>query len=257
MAVSYVDFEQQEFGVAAKLSNDPTMIAAYTSGDPYLAFAKQAGAVPVDATKSSHSAIRELYKSTSLAIQYGMGLESLAERLDRPTSVARGLLRDHRTLYKEFWRWSDGTIDYAQLNGTLWTTFGWRIGVNSETNPRMLRNFLMQGNGAEMLRLALIGATERGVQICGPVHDAVLVEAPSTDVEQAVALTRAAMAEASRAVLDGFELRTEAKTVHYPDRYSDPRGARMWEIVSRLIGWEGCDVDVPGGVTLASQEVRR
>ena len=115
----------------------------------------------------------------------------------------------------------------------------------------------MQGNGAEMLRLALIGATDRGVRVCGPIHDAMLIEAPSSDIVEAVDLTRTAMAEASRVVLDGFQLRTEVKTVHHPHRYSDPRGTRMWEIVTRLIGWEGCDVDVPGGATLAAQGVRR
>ena len=44
--VAYVDWRQQEFGIAAALSGDAAMQAAYLSGDPYLAFAKQAGAVP-------------------------------------------------------------------------------------------------------------------------------------------------------------------------------------------------------------------
>ncbi len=37
---------------------------------------------------------------------------------------------------------------------------------------------------------------------------------------------RAVMAEASRVVLAGFELRTDAEIVRYPERYSDPRGKR-------------------------------
>ena len=44
-----------------------------------------------------------------------------------------------------------------------------------------------------------------------------------------------AMAEASRLVLDGFELGTDAKIVHYPDRYMDERGAVMWDRVMKLI----------------------
>jgi len=55
------------------LSKDANMVAAYRSGDPYLAFAKQAGAVPPGATKQSHSAQRELFKQCVLAVQYGMG----------------------------------------------------------------------------------------------------------------------------------------------------------------------------------------
>ena len=41
--------------------------------------------------------------------------------------------------------------------------------------------------------------------------------------------------KASRIVLDGFELRTDAKLVRYPDRYGDTRGAVMWDRVMRLI----------------------
>src|SRR5207247_879255 len=59
-ALAYVDWEQQEFGIAAALSGDSAMQEAYRSGDPYLEFAKQAGAVPPDATKKTHGAIREL-----------------------------------------------------------------------------------------------------------------------------------------------------------------------------------------------------
>jgi hypothetical protein len=54
--LAYVDWSQQELGIAAALSADQVMMDAYRSGDPYLAFAKQAGAVPPDATKHSHSA---------------------------------------------------------------------------------------------------------------------------------------------------------------------------------------------------------
>jgi DNA polymerase I len=46
---------------------------------------------------------------------------------------------------------------------------------------------------------------------------------------------RAAMAEASRLVLAGFELGTDVKTVCWPDRYADPRGIEMWSRVSNLV----------------------
>ena len=46
--LAYVDWSQQEFGIAAALSGDPAMMEAYRSGDPYLAFAIQAGGGAVD-----------------------------------------------------------------------------------------------------------------------------------------------------------------------------------------------------------------
>ena len=69
----YIDWSQQEFGIAAALSGDKLMKEAYASGDPYLTFAKQAKAVPNDATKESHPEERDQYKGCTLAVQYGMG----------------------------------------------------------------------------------------------------------------------------------------------------------------------------------------
>ena len=43
------------------------------------------------------------------------------------------------------------------------------------------------------------------------------------------------MAEASRVVLAGFELRSDAKIVRHPDRYMDPRGERMWDTVMGIL----------------------
>jgi len=162
------------------------MMAAYSSGDPYLVFAKQAGAIPPDGTKATHGPIREQYKQCCLVVQYGMEAESLAIRIGQPTAQARHLLQTHRRAYSTFWQWSDSAVDHAMLKGYLYTVFGWTIHVGSNSNPRSLRNFPMQGNGAEMLRLACVYATEQGIRICAPVHDALLIEAPLGELEQAV-----------------------------------------------------------------------
>ena len=107
--------------------------------------------------------------------------------------------------------------------------------MGTKANPRSLANFPMQANGAEMLRLACCLATERGVAVCAPVHDALLVEGPADEIQDVVASTQQAMAEASRVVLSGLELRSDAKIISYPDRYSDPRGVKMWETVMGLL----------------------
>ncbi len=211
------------------------MLNAYESGDPYLAFAKQAGAVPSDATKATHGTIREQFKQCVLAVQYGMGEEALALRIAQPVAQARQLLRIHRETYPVFWKWSDSAVDYAMLYGHLHTVFGWTIHIGSKVNPRSLRNFPMQANGAEMLRLACCLATEQGVRVCAPIHDALLIEASLSDLEGVVAQTQQAMSDASAAVLSGFRLRSEAKLVRYPDRYMDERGQQMWETIWKII----------------------
>lgn len=233
--LAYVDWSQQEFGIAAALSCDPVMMAAYKSGDPYLAFAKQAGAVPPEATKQTHKAAREQFKACVLAVQYGMGEASLAQRINQPVARARQLLDLHRRTYRQFWKWSDSSVDEAVLGGRLWSTFGWQIHTGDESNDRSLRNFPMQANGAEMLRIACILLTEAGIRVCAPVHDALLIEAPLDELDQAIATTKSLMQEASRIVLDGFELGSDAKVITYPDRYMDERGVKMWNTVMNLI----------------------
>jgi DNA polymerase I-like protein with 3'-5' exonuclease and polymerase domains len=211
------------------------MTQAYRSGDPYLEFARQAGAVPNGATKRTHGAVRDQFKACVLGVQYAMGAESLALRIAQPVTRARELLEMHRRTYPRFWRWSDAAVDLAMFGGRLWTVFGWTIYVGPSVNPRSLRNFPMQANGAEMLRLACCLATERGIQVCAPVHDALLVEFDLEHCSEAIRATQDAMAEASRCVLDGFELRSDAEVYCYPQRYSDKRGRKMWDTVMRAM----------------------
>jgi hypothetical protein len=66
------------------------------------------------------------------------------------------------------------------------------------------------------------------------VHDAILICAPTDRIDDDVMAMRAAMAEASRAVLNGFEIRTDAHIVR-SDRYMDNRGTVMWGRVMRLL----------------------
>lgn len=233
--VAYIDWAQQEFGIAAALSGDGKMMEAYRSGDPYLAFAKQAGAVPADANKQSHKGERDQFKACVLAVQYGMGADALALRIGQSPIRARELLRLHRETYHIFWRWSDQLLDYAMLTSEVHTVFGWHLGVPPNANDRSLRNFPMQANGAEMLRLACCLATESGVEVCAPVHDAVLIVAPLERLDDDIAATERAMREASRIVLNGFELGTETEVVRYPDRYMAERGRAMWDRVMILL----------------------
>ena len=211
------------------------MQAAYQTGDCYLAFGKQAGAIPPDGTKKTHKSARELFKQCALGVQYCMEAEGLAQRIGQPVIVARELLRVHRDTYRIFWKWSDAALDTAMLTGSLHTVFGWRVHVGKTSNPRSLRNFPMQANGAEMMRLAACLATERGIEVCAPVHDAFLICAPFDRLDADIAAMRAAMAEASRIVLGGFELRTDVSVVRYPDRYMDERGLTMWNTVTELL----------------------
>ena len=243
-AVAYVDWSAQEFAVAAVLSGDEEMIKSYLSGDPYLAFAKASGAIPSTATKQSHPQARDVYKLCSLGILYGMQARGLATYSGQTVEVAERILESHRRVYKKFWEWTDGVLEQALLRGFVRTRYGWRFRAPWKSNKpdpkhrkgvpiRTIRNFPVQATAAEMFRLACCLITERGVRVCALVHDAVLIEAPLAEIEEAVSITRKAMAEASREIFKGrLQLRTDAKI--FTDRYTDERGQSMWETVTRL-----------------------
>jgi hypothetical protein len=134
-----------------------------------------------------------------------------------------------------FWTGLRGAVDYALLTGSLHTRYGWHVHVDRNTNPRSLQNYLMQANGAEMMRIAACLATEQGLSIC-PIHDAFLLTAPTEHIERDIAILQECMAEAGRAVLNGFEVRTSVERVDYPNRFIDEkRGRVMWDRVNKLL----------------------
>src|SRR5262249_23285348 len=145
----------------------------------------------------------------------------------------RRLLQLHRQAYPTFWSWSGDVVDSALLTGELQTVFGFRRHVRGEPNVRSLRNFPMQANGAEMMRIAAISATEDSIEVGAPVHDAFLIGAPLDRLDEEVARMRHIMEEAGRHVLGGFTVRTDAAIVRFPDRYRDEAGALMWATVTR------------------------
>lgn len=241
-ALAYVDWSSQEIAIAAALSGDDLMWRDYVSGDPYLAFAKQAGLVPADATKETHKAERQRAKGVVLGVGYGMEIESIAQQTGLHIEQARALLRQHKLTYKKFWSWVTDNQNAGLLGCALQTRFGWRwqAGLGTKPNPRALLNWPMQANGAEMMRLASCKLTEQGVMVCAPIHDALLVEADIAEIDQVVEKTQSAMAHASELVLGaGKIVRTDVEIVRFPDRYEDKSGVDLWMRVMHLLKEEG------------------
>ena len=234
-AIAYIDYAQQEFAIAAVLSKDTAMQEAYLSGDPYLKFGQQAGAIPADGTKETHPKERKLYKACALGVQYGMGDRSLAGRIGDSAAAAGALIRAHKRAYKRYWQWAESAINHGLIHGKLFSTLGWRVHVGSDPNIRSLANWPVQTNGSEILRVAVIFLTESGIKVCAPIHDAVLIESPIDCIQADVERAQELMQEAGAVVLGGFPLRTDVEIVRYPDRYSDERGRKMWQKVLKIL----------------------
>jgi len=235
-AISYVDYEQQEIGIAAALSGDENLITAYKSGDPYMNFAIQAGVVPANATKNTHPDIRERFKTCMLGINYGMHYTTFSKRTNIPLIKARELYKMHYIVFSKYWDWIHEFMDRGQLTGLVSTKFGWDLNTKCSKSGT-LQNFPMQGNGADILRVAICLCLENNVRVIAPVHDAILIESTIDDIDRDVVKTSKLMSRAAECVVN-FPLRVEAKTIKYPDHYSDRRGDVMWKSI-----WEVVDVE--------------
>jgi DNA polymerase I len=234
-AVVCCDWSAQEIHIAAALSGDQALLDVLATEDPYLRFAVMAGIAPPGATKASHKKIRDLAKTCVLGNSYGQTPFGLSKKADVHMIEAEYLHRRMAVSFPRFYAWADRQIDNGSISGHMTTVLGWRLNTEHQ-GPNTLRNFPMQANGAEMLRLGCCRAMEAGVEIIAPHHDAIWIEAGIADVDDAVEATRLAMAEASKVVLDGYVIPTDATIVRYPDRWSDEDGRVMWDKVMGILG---------------------
>lgn len=223
-AIANIDLKAAEYGIAACLYQDPVMLECYAADYPYLASSIKMGLAPPDATVKSHGAIADQFKVANLAICYGQGGEALAENLGLPEIVGQRFHRLHRLTFPVFWKGVANNVEHAELRGYIETGGGWRAHTREYCLERTLMNFPQQSTCGEILHIACALAYERGIYVVATLHDAVWIEADIAGIEAEVAKMRGIFAEASRIVLDGFELRTSAQITKYPNFYRDDKG---------------------------------
>jgi DNA polymerase I-like protein with 3'-5' exonuclease and polymerase domains len=232
------------------------MIGQYNSGDPYLGCAKLFNMVPPDATKQTHSGMRDTFKVGLLSIQYWIKAKSLAQRLNLREDRAHYMIEEHHAHFPQYWHWSKAWVARACTTGMMSAPSGWSMSLEKPIKLRTIVNWPIQVTGAELFQLACIMATRIGVRIVAPVHDACLIEAREDEIERDAARMRLCFERASRVVLKRLALRTDCSIVRHPGRYVDSRGAATWQAVEGILA----DLDrerrasipasVPAGVQL-------
>ena len=234
----YLDWRTQEVGIAAALSGDQQLISAYRAGDVYHALAIACGFtddLDPQHWKKNNTEMRNRMKRLQLAINYGMGVPSLAKGLNSHPLIASNIIEKHRHTYPQFWQWRDDMVNTAMLRREMRSVFGWPLRISTSPNKRTLYNFPKQSNGAEMLRLAAWRMCEIGIVPCMLIHDGLLIEARNMEqVEHAMEIMRAA----GRAVCDGLEIGVDTdQELHNGARYRDKRpvAKKMWETMMRTL----------------------
>jgi DNA polymerase family A len=228
----YLDWRTQEIAVAAAESEDQKLIHDYLAGDVYHALAKLCGLTDDPDPKhwkKNNPDQRQRMKPLQLAINYGMGVPSLARGLDRHPLVASEIIERHRRTYPRFWEWRENMAQQAMLDRYVETDFGWPLRISTSPNKRTLYNFPMQSGGAEMLRAAAWRMCEAGLTPSMLVHDGILLEL--RDKEQ-VAHATDIMRAAGRDVCNGLEVGVDVdQLLEGGARYRDKRRVAkdMWE----------------------------
>ena len=105
--------------------------------------------------------------------------------------------------YSRFWQWRADKVQTRDARAPDETVFGWPLHISSSPNKRTLYNFPMQGNGAEMLRLAAWRLCEAGIVPNMLVHDGLLLEVQS---EEQIEHAKEIMRVAGREVCNGLEI---------------------------------------------------
>jgi hypothetical protein len=208
-----IDYGSQEAFVAPILSGDKVLLKAYISGDPYLAFAIETGAAPIGATKKTHKDVRDLYKSTVLGLQYGMGAKKLAIKLTADTKkqvteeMAKELIKQHRETYPRYYEWKDEVWErYREKDIPIFLKDGWYLDTHQDMKLSVL-NFPVQGTGSSIMRVCIDKLYEHNIELICPIHDSMVVECDEADQDKVAAIVSKCMLEASAKILKAEGMR--------------------------------------------------
>ena len=239
MALVELDFVAEEPAIVAALSGDPAMIADYQNGDVHWQFAVRAGLAAPDATVDDR--IRDLCKPVCHGMNYGITPYGIAAKTKKSLDWAREMQARHRHAYPVFHQWRGDVVAQAHFDEVITSPFGWRLIVTAETKTRTVMNFLAQAGGGDVMRLVSIVATECGITIAAPVHDAFWILAPLDELDPTIARMTEIMTEAGKMVTGGLPIRVKTEAVvRWPQclgdvRKPDAKGQAMWREVRELV----------------------
>ena len=197
------DYSQIELRVMAHLSGDPQLIEAFATGqDVHESTARRifgVSEVPLD------PALRARAKVVNFGIMYGMGARSLSQQMGIGLAEAQAFIAGYFQVFAGVRAFLDATVEEARARGYVQTLLGRRRylpGLRSEQGAvrafaeRAAINTPIQGSAADLMKLAMIrvhrALKERrpSARLLLQVHDELLLECPSAEVQPVSELVR-------------------------------------------------------------------
>ncbi len=200
------DYSQIELRVMAHLSGDPNLIEAFATGqDVHESTARRIfgiAAGPLD------PALRGRAKIVNFGIMYGMGARSLSQQMGIGLAEAQEFIAGYFNVYARVREFLDVTVQEARARGYVQTLFGRRLYLPALSSPqgasrasaeRVAINAPIQGSAADLMKLAMIRVQRvlkqrrPSARLLLQVHDELLLECPSGEVEAVSELVRTEM----------------------------------------------------------------
>ncbi|MCR5326519.1 MAG: DNA polymerase I [Bacteroidales bacterium] len=198
------DYSQIELRIMAHLSGDEHLCAAFREGiDIHAATAAKIFRIPVKDVSADE---RRIAKTANFGIMYGISAFGLSQNLGCSRSEAAKLIEDYFASFPSIRGWIDATLASARANGYVETLMGRRryvTDINSGNGTvrsfaeRNAVNAPIQGTSADIIKLAMV-AVDRRLQgmrsrMVLQIHDELLLEVPSDEIEAAAAIVREEM----------------------------------------------------------------
>jgi DNA polymerase-1 len=206
------DYSQVELRIAAKVSGDKALLAAYQRGeDLHTLTARQVLGI-ADVTKEH----RQLAKALNFGLLYGMGAKGFRNyaranyRLELTEDQAAGYREAFFKAYSGLRRWHRSVGDKLRDTRTLTGRRALRV---EQFNEKL--NLPVQGTGADGLKKALALLWERRAECPTAVpvlavHDEI-VECPEADADRAAAWLKQAMLDGMAPLIAPVPIEVEVK----------------------------------------------
>jgi DNA polymerase-1 len=201
----HFDYSQQEVGVAAFLSKDPSLLYDFEHGDVYTNLGMRMGLITTHMTPEVIRPVRNnLLKALGLSILYAKTAVGLAQDLPCTLHEATLHLQMFRRTYPRVVAWLENYVAVCMEREWAENVIGFRacykvLDPRSRNHmARSCQNFIIQSSAAACFQLTGLFLADFGGDIRLPLHDAYLLNVPNDPKalaeakEQVVAATRAA-----------------------------------------------------------------
>jgi DNA polymerase-1 len=205
------DYSQIELRLLAHLSEDPAFLAAFRAGGDIhrQTAAVIFGVAPSDVTPEQ----RARAKTINFATIYGQGPRALGLQLGISYDEAQHFIDGYFERFAGVRAFLDRTVAEARDRGYVETILGRRRYISElrEKNhntrmfgERVAKNSPLQGSAADLIKVAMIEARNAlrdgalRAKLLVQVHDELVVEAPTEEVDRVAALVKSCMEGAAR-----------------------------------------------------------